>query len=52
MTMYVLCYRPRHYVRVPVEFRPEKVGRYEASIIIESESGLRLPLHLVADCQR
>ena len=42
--------RPRHYVRVPIEFRPEKVGKYEGTIIIESDQGCLRHLHLVATC--
>ncbi|XP_031221807.1 centrosomal protein of 192 kDa isoform X2 [Mastomys coucha] len=42
--------RARHYIHIPVHFRPEAVGRFEALLVIQTDEGKSIAVRLIGEC--
>ncbi|OBS70348.1 hypothetical protein A6R68_01112 [Neotoma lepida] len=41
--------RARHYIHIPVHFRPESVGRFEALLVIQTDEGKSIAVRLIGE---
>ncbi|XP_036017168.1 centrosomal protein of 192 kDa isoform X3 [Mus musculus] len=41
--------RARHYIHIPVHFRPEAVGRFEALLVIQTDEGKSIAIRLIGE---
>ncbi|XP_076768637.1 centrosomal protein of 192 kDa isoform X2 [Arvicanthis niloticus] len=41
--------RARHYIHIPVHFRPEAVGRFEALLVIQTDEGKSIAVRLIGE---
>lgn len=41
--------RARHYIHIPVHFRPETVGRFEALLVIQTDEGKSIAVRLIGE---
>lgn len=41
--------RARHYIHIPVHFRPQTVGRFEALLIIQTDEGKSIAVRLIGE---
>jgi centrosomal protein CEP192 len=39
----------RHYIHIPVHFRPESAGRFEALLIIQTDEGKSIAVRLIGE---
>jgi hypothetical protein len=46
---HVLLHRARHYIHIPVHFRPEAVGRFEALLVIQTDEGKSIAIRLIGE---
>lgn len=46
---HVLLHRARHYIHIPVHFRPETVGRFEALLVIQTDEGKSIAVRLIGE---
>lgn len=42
-------HRARHYIHIPVHFRPESVGRFEALLVIQTDEGKSIAVRLIGE---
>ena len=48
---FVVVFRPRHYVRVPIDFKPKKVGHYHGIFLVKVDTGQTLTVPLIGQCK-
>ncbi|KAL1773624.1 centrosomal protein of 192 kDa isoform X1 [Sigmodon hispidus] len=41
--------RARHYIHIPVHFRPQSVGRFEALLVIQTDEGKSIAVRLIGE---
>nr|XP_042120200.1 centrosomal protein of 192 kDa isoform X4 [Peromyscus maniculatus bairdii] len=41
--------RARHYIHIPVHFRPESVGKFEALLVIQTDEGKSIAVRLIGE---
>ncbi|XP_027258479.1 centrosomal protein of 192 kDa isoform X5 [Cricetulus griseus] len=41
--------RARHYIHIPVHFRPRSVGRFEALLVIQTDEGKNIAVRLIGE---
>lgn len=49
LLLFLSVCRARHYIHIPVHFRPKSVGKFEGLLVIQTDEGKSVAIRLIAE---